>query len=208
MMSNGTLPQAAHAVFMLVDPTSISKLAAGMPMDQASALLAQVPADFKGMLMDQALGANTVAMTLLTAHMIIFWLSQDSNVTPPVCLTAFAAAIAKTPPMRTGLTAWKLAKGLYIVPLLMAYTPLIGGDTETLIRLTIFAIFGMYALVAAMEGYLEDKLPIPTRVLALIASILMLWPHFSLWLQLIGLVIFMALFVMGNKTYAKNHAPA
>ena len=177
-------------------------------MDQASALLAQVPADFKGMLMDQALGANTVAMTLLTAHMIIFWLSQDSNVTPPVCLTAFAAAIAKTPPMRTGLTAWKLAKGLYIVPLLMAYTPLIGGDTETLIRLTIFAIFGMYALVAAMEGYLEDKLPIPTRVLALIASILMLWPHFSLWLQLIGLVIFMALFVMGNKTYAKNHAPA
>ncbi|MBJ7555559.1 TRAP transporter permease [Marinomonas spartinae] len=209
MMSNGTLPQAAHAVFMLVDPTSISKLAEGMPMDQASALLAQVPADFKGMLMDQALGANTVAMTLLTAHMIIFWLSQDSNVTPPVCLTAFAAAaIAKTPPMRTGLTAWKLAKGLYIVPLLMAYTPLIGGDTETLIRLTIFAIFGMYALVAAMEGYLEDKLPIPTRVLALIAAILMLWPHFSLWLQLIGLVIFLALFVIGNKTYAKNNAPA
>ncbi|SBS31253.1 Sialic acid TRAP transporter permease protein SiaT [Marinomonas spartinae] len=209
MMSNGTLPQAAHAVFMLVDPTSISKLTEGMPMDQASALLAQVPADFKGMLMDQALGANTVAMTLLTAHMIIFWLSQDSNVTPPVCLTAFAAAaIAKTPPMRTGITAWKLAKGLYIVPLLMAYTPLIGGDTETLIRLTIFAIFGMYALVAAMEGYLEDRLSIPTRVLALIASILMLWPHFSLWLQLIGLVIFLALFVMGNKTYAKNNAPA
>lgn len=209
MMSNGTLPQAANAVFMLVDPTSVAKLAQGMPMDQATALLAQVPADFKGMLMDQALGANTVAMTLLTAHMIIFWLSQDSNVTPPVCLTAFAAAaIAKTPPMRTGLTAWKLAKGLYIVPLLMAYTPLIGGDSETLLRLTIFAIFGMYALVAAMEGYLEDKLSIPMRALALVASILMLWPHFEIWLQLIGLAIFIVLFVMGNKKYAKENALA
>lgn len=207
MMSNGSLPQAATAVFMLVDPGSIAKLAQGMPMDQATALLAQVPADFKSMLMDQALGANSVAMILVTAHMIIFWLSQDSNVTPPVCLTAFAAAaIAKTPPMRTGLTAWKLAKGLYIVPLLMAYTPLIGGDTETLIRLTIFAVFGMYALVAAMEGYLEDKLSIPSRILVLASSIFMLWPHFDIWLQLIGLAIFLVLFITGNRKYSRESA--
>jgi TRAP transporter 4TM/12TM fusion protein len=205
MMSSGNLPQAATAVFMLVDPGAIAQLAQGMPMDQAAALLAQVPADFKSMLMDQALGANNVAMILVTAHMIIFWLSQDSNVTPPVCLTAFAAAaIAKTPPMRTGMMAWKLAKGLYIVPLLMAYTPLIGGDTETLIRLTLFAIFGMYALVAAMEGYLEDKLSIPSRLLALVASVLMLWPNLDIWLQIVGLVIFLALFVIGNRTYAKG----
>ncbi|MEL0612644.1 TRAP transporter permease [Marinomonas arenicola] len=205
MMSSGNLPQAATAVFMLVDPGAIAQLAQGMPMDQAAALLAQVPADFKSMLMDQALGANNVAMILVTAHMIIFWLSQDSNVTPPVCLTAFAAAaIAKTPPMRTGMMAWKLAKGLYIVPLLMAYTPLIGGDTETLIRLTLFAIFGLYALVAAMEGYLEDKLSIPSRLLALVASVLMLWPNLEIWLQIVGLVIFLALFVIGNRTYAKG----
>ncbi|REG84339.1 TRAP transporter permease [Marinomonas pollencensis] len=207
MMSSGNLPQAATAVFMLVDPGAIAQLAQGMPMEQAAALLAQVPADFKGMLMDQALGANNVAMILVTAHMIIFWLSQDSNVTPPVCLTAFAAAaIAKTPPMRTGMMAWKLAKGLYIVPLLMAYTPLIGGDTETLIRLTLFAIFGLYALVAAMEGYLEDKLSIPARILALAASVLMLWPYFDIWLQIVGLVIFLVIFIIGNRSYAKSNA--
>ena len=73
--------------------------------------------------------------------------------------------------MLTGMTAWKLAKGLYIVPLLMAYTPLIGGDSETLLRLSFFAIFGMYALVGAMEGYLEDKLSLLTRLIALVASI-------------------------------------
>jgi TRAP-type uncharacterized transport system fused permease subunit len=66
-----------------------------------------------------------VAMYLLSAHLIIFWLSQDSNLTPPVCLAAFAAAaIAKTPPMETGLVSWKIGKGLYIIPLLFAFTPL------------------------------------------------------------------------------------
>ncbi|MCV2403329.1 TRAP transporter permease [Marinomonas sp. C2222] len=203
MMSNGSLPEAASAVFMLVDPASLASLAQGMPMEEAAALLAQVPSDFKGMLIDQSLGAQSVAMILVTAHMIIFWLSQDSNVTPPVCLTAFAAAaIAKTPPMLTGVTAWKLAKGLYIVPLLMAYTPLIGGDTETLLRLTFFGIFGLYALVAAMEGYLEDKLSIFLRAMMLAASIMMLWPALALWIQVIGLILFLYVFVIGHKSYS------
>jgi TRAP-type uncharacterized transport system fused permease subunit len=205
MMASGSLPDAANAIFMLVDPSAIASLAQGMPMEQAEALLAQVPADFKSMLMDQALGAQSVAMILVTAHMIIFWLSQDSNVTPPVCLTAFAAAaIAKTPPMLTGLTAWKLAKGLYIIPLMMAYTPLIGGDTETLLHLTFFGIFGMYALVAAMEGYLDDKLSILSRLIALIAAAMMLWPNLDIWIQCIGLAAFLVLFVIGNKSYKKN----
>ena len=58
--------------------------------------------------------------------MIIFWYSQDANVTPPVCLAAYAASgIAGSKPMETGITSWKLAKGLYIIPLLFAYTPIL-----------------------------------------------------------------------------------
>lgn len=205
MMASGNLPETASAIFMLVDPSVLPALAQGMPMEQAEALLAQVPNDFKNMLMDQALGAQTVAMILVTAHMIIFWLSQDSNVTPPVCLTAFAAAaIAKTPPMLTGMTAWKLAKGLYIIPLLMAYTPLIGGDTDTLMRLTFFGIFGLYATVAAMEGYMEDTLSLVPRLAALAAGVLMLWPNLDIWWQLAGLVLFIGLFMMGRKSYQKT----
>lgn len=205
MMASGNLPETASAIFMLVDPSVIPALAQGMPMEQAEALLAQVPNDFKNMLMDQALGAQTVAMILVTAHMIIFWLSQDSNVTPPVCLTAFAAAaIAKTPPMLTGMTAWKLAKGLYIIPLLMAYTPLIGGDTDTLMRLTFFGVFGLYATVAAMEGYMEDTLSLVPRLAALAAGVLMLWPNLDIWWQLAGLGVFIGLFMMGRKSYQKT----
>jgi len=51
---------------------------------------------------------------LLIAHLVVFWYSQDSNVTPPVCLAAFTAAgIAGARPMATGFESWKIAKGLY-----------------------------------------------------------------------------------------------
>ncbi|MCF8077449.1 MAG: TRAP transporter permease, partial [Desulfotignum sp.] len=71
-----------------------------------------------------------MGVPVLVAHMIVFWYSQDSNVTPPVSLASFAgAAIAKASPMRTAFASWKLAKGLYIIPLVMAYRPLLGmGD--------------------------------------------------------------------------------
>ena len=58
--------------------------------------------------------------------MIIFWLAQTSNVTPPIALAAFAGAgVAGAPPMKTAVEAFKLSNGLFVIPLLMAYTPLL-----------------------------------------------------------------------------------
>jgi len=69
-----------------------------------------------------ALGAFGVAA--IVAHQIVYWLSQDSNITPPVCVAAYAgAAIAGSDPWKTGWTAFKFAKMLYVVPLLFAFTP-------------------------------------------------------------------------------------
>jgi TRAP transporter 4TM/12TM fusion protein len=69
-----------------------------------------------------ALGAFGVAAVV--AHQIVYWLSQDSNITPPVCVAAYAgAAIAGSDPWKTGWTAFKYAKMLYVMPLLFAFTP-------------------------------------------------------------------------------------
>lgn len=69
-----------------------------------------------------ALGAFGVAAVV--AHQIVYWLSQDSNITPPVCVAAYAgAAIAGSDPWKTGWTAFKFAKMLYVMPLLFAFTP-------------------------------------------------------------------------------------
>jgi len=57
------------------------------------------------------LGVNELA-----AHMIVYWLSQDSNITPPVCIAAFAGAtIAKANMWKTAFTSFKFAKFLYII---------------------------------------------------------------------------------------------
>jgi TRAP transporter 4TM/12TM fusion protein len=65
------------------------------------------------------LGVNPIA-----AHMIVYWLSQDSNISPPVCIAAFAgAAIAKAPMWPTAFNAFKFAKFLYVAPFLFAYVP-------------------------------------------------------------------------------------
>jgi TRAP-type uncharacterized transport system fused permease subunit len=65
-----------------------------------------------------------LGVALIAAHMIVYWFSQDSNITPPVCVAAYAgAAIAGSDPWKTGWTAFKFAKLLYVVPLLFAFTP-------------------------------------------------------------------------------------
>ncbi|WP_432821398.1 TRAP transporter fused permease subunit [Trichloromonas sp.] len=65
-----------------------------------------------------------LGVPILAAHMIVYWLSQDSNITPPVCVAAYAgAAIAGSDPWKTGWTAFKYAKLLYVMPVLFAFTP-------------------------------------------------------------------------------------
>jgi len=65
-----------------------------------------------------------MGVVVIAAHMIVYWFSQDSNITPPVCVAAYAgAAIAGSDPWKTGWTAFKFAKLLYVVPLLFAFTP-------------------------------------------------------------------------------------
>ena len=67
-----------------------------------------------------------MGVVMIAAHMIVYWFSQDSNITPPVCVAAYAgAAIAGADPWKTGWTAFKFAKLLYVMPLLFAFAPAI-----------------------------------------------------------------------------------
>jgi TRAP transporter 4TM/12TM fusion protein len=173
----GLVPEGAKALFLLVSPEAAANLGQPMPLAAASALVAQMPVDFTGQLVEQMLDPLALSTALLSAHMIIFWLSQDSNVTPPVCLTAFAAAgIAGTPPMATGLAAWKIAKGLYIIPLLFAYTPFLAGDFWLSLWIFAFGSVGIYALTAAISGYLESRISWLERILLAGTGTALLWP--------------------------------
>jgi TRAP transporter 4TM/12TM fusion protein len=116
-----------------------------------------------------------VTMYLLSAHLIIFWLSQDSNLTPPVCLAAFAAAaIAKTPPMKTGLMSWKIGKGMYIIPILFAFTPLVTGSWLEKFEIFAFAMMGIAAFAIVMEGFWDKKMSILERFVFACSVVLLL----------------------------------
>jgi TRAP transporter 4TM/12TM fusion protein len=177
LIARGGLPEEARAIFMLVAPESLDALTRPMSEADAWALYALVPPEFTRQLLDQALSPALLTTSLLSAHMIIFWLSQDSNVTPPVCLTAFAAAaIAGTRPMATGLMAWKVAKGLYVIPLLFAYTPFLAGDLFLSLWIFAFGTVGIYALTAAVSGWMEAPISWLERILLAATGVALLWP--------------------------------
>ena len=199
MMLAGTLPEAAKAIFLIAAPDKFTLLGAPMSSVEASALLALVPLENMSLIIDNAFDPAVLTVALLSAHMVIFWLSQDSNVTPPVCLAAFtAAAIAKAPPMKTGFYSWKIAKGLYFVPLIIAYTPFLSGNWPEMLQIFFFSIFGLWALSAGIEGYWENKLNIILRLLVLATGITLLWPS-PVWVNLVALAVFAGLFTLNIK---------
>jgi TRAP transporter 4TM/12TM fusion protein len=171
---NGITDPGVGAVFSMLDTDLVSKVATGMSYAEANQFVSTIPFDLAIVLRPMLVDETQLASFLLTAHLIVFWLSQDSNVTPPVCLAAFTAAgIAKSPPMATGFEAWKIAKGLYIVPLLFAYTPLVSGNLMQVLQIGLFSLFGLYAINALIQRYAEGPLPFwayPLLMLAVVAS--------------------------------------
>jgi len=207
VIADGNLPDAARAVLMLVAPDRAATLGQPMSSADAEALLALVPAEMTGMMREQLLSAETLTVAILSAHMIIFWLSQDSNVTPPVCIVAFAAAaIAKSPPMATGFTAWRLAKGLYIVPFLFAYTPFLGLDVWVDLEIALFAALALYAFAAAFEGHGEAALGWPLRIVLFACCIALLWPNERL-LHLGGAAVFVAVMAFNLRAARRAGRP-
>ncbi len=177
LIAAGELPETARAILMIAVPDQIAALSAPMAIGEARALVDQIPNEILLLANDQAFDAATITLALLSAHMIIFWLSQDSNVTPPVCLAAFtAAAIAQAPPMRTGVAAWKVAKGLYFVPLLFAYTPFLSGNWPQMLEIFAFALPGLWAVAAAIQGHWENRLNPIERILTLGVGATLMWP--------------------------------
>jgi TRAP transporter 4TM/12TM fusion protein len=96
------------------------------------------------------LGVNEIA-----AHMIVYWLSQDSNITPPVCIAAFAGAtIAKANMWRTAFAAFKFAKFLYLGPFLFGYVPgfSLNGSGWDIIKAFVLILLGTYGYSWILSG--------------------------------------------------------
>lgn len=142
---------------------------------------------------------------LLIAHLVVFWYSQDSNVTPPVALAGFAgAAIAGSKPMETSFQAWKYAKGLYLIPLFMVYNDeiILGGPLHMVIFAGILALAGIVAFAAVLEGFLFTSMALWHRAALIPAIIAVFWS--SAMVEALGLVAILVLLGL-NWWQAKQH---
>ena len=81
---------------------------------------------------------------------------------------------------------------LYIIPVLFAFTPLIGGEPIEALRVFLLGSLGIYGLSAAFAGHGEAPLRAPARLLYGGAGIALLWPE-PLALNLAGAAVALVL---------------
>jgi TRAP transporter 4TM/12TM fusion protein len=172
--SDLVISMAGDSLFLALVLIALASLVLGMGVPVTAAYL------IVAVLAVPALGHFGVAA--IAAHMIVYWLSQDSNITPPVCVAAYAgAAIAGADPWKTGWTAFRFAKMLYVMPLLFAYVPaiLLDGTTWEIISAFFSATLGTIAFGAFAMGFLRRRTNLHEWVLLGIATFLLYWPGFT-----------------------------
>ncbi len=125
-----------------------------------------------------------MGIPLLASHMFVFYFGIVADITPPVALAAYAgSAIAKSNPLKTGITATKLAITAFIVPYIFAYSPemllVIEGYIPSaieIVRICITSIFGIYSISSGMVGYMNYKTPWWQRIILILGGFLMVTP--------------------------------
>jgi len=106
------------------------------------------------------LGAQSgLLVPLIAVHLFVFYFGLMADVTPPVGLASFAAAaIARSDPIRTGVTAFAYSMRTAILPFLFIFNTqllMIGIDGVGHLLLTIVsAVIAMLVFAAATQGYM------------------------------------------------------
>ena len=134
-------------------------------------------------------GLMGLGLPMLTAYLITFWYSQTSNITPPVCVAAYAAAgIAKASTFKTGLNACRIGFPIFIIPVIMAYRPLLLNGPVTDVVITIASVtIGIVLLTSFFIGYWNRCFDAIDYVLTLISGSFLLHPN--ILLNAVGLAI-------------------
>lgn len=140
-----------------------------------------------------------LGVPMLSAHLLIFWLALDSNITPPVAMGPFAAAaIAQADPMKTGWSCFRFAKIIYVMPLLFAYTHLLlTGTASQNIGAIASATVGTVLFSIVSTGYFYLRTNVIEWLLLAVATFLAFVP--SITTGSAALAIFAAVFLWQKK---------
>ena len=196
MLINGIVDLAGNQVIVALFLTMICCIVLGMG----------VPTTANYCIMAATCAPILVRMGVpaVAAHFFVFYFGIVADLTPPVALAAYAgAAIAQSNPMKTAITATKLAIGAFIVPYIFALNPaMLFVDTSVweVIQICITSLIGIFGVSAALEGFFLGNMPWYQRILSAVGGLLLIYP--GLVTDLIGLgiiAVVLALQLMSRK---------
>ena len=131
----------------------------------------------------------------VAAHFFVFYFGIVADLTPPVALAAYAgAAIGQASPIKTAFTATKLAIGAFLVPYVFALNPamlLIDTSAGEIILICITSLVGIFAVSAALEGWIFGHMKWYERIISAVGGILLVDPGIltdAAGLTMVGLV--------------------
>src|SRR5690625_3925039 len=117
----------------------------------------------------------------IAVHMFVFYFGIVADITPPVCLAAYAGAgIARANPFKSGVTAVKLAIAAFIVPYIFVYDSIlvmVDVTTFPLIISIITALLGMVGVSSAMIGFYIRHSKIWERLLLFFGGLFLIMPE-------------------------------
>lgn len=172
MLINGIVVLAGDKVFIALFLTMVCCIVLGMgvPTTATYCIMAATCAPIL-----IRMGVPTIA-----AHFFVFYFGIVADLTPPVALAAYAgAAIAQASPMKTAITATKLAVAAFIVPYVFALNPaLLFVDTNVwgVVSISITAFIGITAVSASLEGYLHTHMSWYQRLICCAGGLMLIFP--------------------------------
>ena len=202
MMINGIVALAGNQVIIALFLTMLCCIVLGMG----------VPTTANYCIMAATCAPILIRMGVpaVAAHFFVFYFGIVADLTPPVALAAYAgAAIAQANPMKTALTATKLAIGAFIVPYVFALNPaMLFVDTTVweVITISITSFVGIFAVSASLEGYLMHHMPWYLRILSLLGGLMLIYP--GAVTDLIGLGLVGTMVLIQYTTSKKSKAVA
>jgi len=183
MLINGIVALAGNQVIIALFLTMICCIVLGMG----------VPTTANYCIMAATCAPILVRMGVpdIAAHFFVFYFGIVADLTPPVALAAYAgSAIAQSDPMKTAVTATKLAIAAFIVPYVFALSPamlFINTTAGEVILICVTSVIGIAAVASALQGYLLNHMNWPFRILSVIGGLLLVYP--GIVTDLIGLAL-------------------
>src|SRR5690625_3214688 len=145
---------------------------------------------------------NLFGFEMLAVHMFVFYFGIVADITPPVCLAAYAGAgIAKANPFKSGVTAVKLAIAAFIIPYMFIREPMLLLIDPTFLGVTVSflsALIGMVGVSTALIGYFVRSAKWWERLMLFAGGLLMIDP--GMITNVIGIVLMAAIYLIQKTT--------